>query len=54
MYDSVVVEIGNSGEGCSNQIGSIRLVVITFTTDTVKEFTAKGKVSYKVDYDQLA
>jgi hypothetical protein len=55
MYDTVVVEVGDSGEGRSNQIGGIGLVVVAFSTDAIEKLSSEREVSYEVNYinDQL-
>lgn len=49
MYDAMVVQVGDSGESCSNEVGSVGLVVIAFAANAVKELPAKSKVSDEVN-----
>ena len=49
MDNAMVMKICYSREGRSNQIGRIGLVVATFSTYSVKKFSAKGEVGNKVD-----
>ena len=49
MDDAVVVQIGDGGKSCSNEIGSVGLVVVSLAADAVEQFAAKRKVGDKVD-----
>lgn len=49
MYNAMVVQVRNRGERGSNQVGSIRLVVVTFPADAIEELTTKGKVCHQID-----
>lgn len=48
VYNSMVVEVGDSGECCSNQVCGIRLVVVALSTDAVEQLASKRKVGHKV------
>jgi hypothetical protein len=49
MYDTVIVEVGDSGESCSNQVGGVGFVVVAFSADAVKQLASKREVGNKVD-----
>lgn len=49
MHDTMVVQISDGGEGCSNQISGIRLVVRPFSTDSIEKLAAECQVGYEVD-----
>jgi hypothetical protein len=46
MYNTMVVEIGNSGESRSHQVGGIGFIVVTFSADAIKKLASKRKVGY--------
>lgn len=52
MYYAVIVKICDSGEGCSNQIGSVRLVVVAFSTDAIEQLSSKCEIGYEVNCKQ--
>jgi len=49
MHNTVVVQIGDGGEGGSNQVGGIRLVVVALAADAIEQLAAEGKVRHQVD-----
>ncbi len=49
MYDAMVVEVCNSGEGSAHEFGSVGLVVRAFAADAVEELAAEGEVGDEVD-----
>jgi hypothetical protein len=49
MYDAVVVEVCDSGQGCTHEVGRVGLVIVAFATDAVEELASKREVSDKVD-----
>lgn len=50
MYNAVVVEVSNGGEGGADEISSVGLVVAALAADTVEELTAEREVGYEVYY----
>ncbi len=46
--DTVIVEVGYSRESCSDQVGGIGFVIATFSTNPIKQLTAKSEVSHQV------
>lgn len=46
MYNAVVVEVGNSGEGCADEVRGVGFVVAAFSTYSVEQFTTQGKIGY--------
>ncbi len=49
MNNAVVVEVRYGGEGGSDKVGSIRLVVTAFAAYAVEEFAAEGEVGNEID-----
>jgi hypothetical protein len=54
MHDAVVVQIGDSGEGSPDEVGSIGLVVVSFAADAVEQLASQSKISDQVDCSELA
>ena len=48
MYYAMVMEIGDSGEGCADEVCSVGFIVTSFATYAIEQFPAECKVSYKV------
>ena len=46
MDDAVIVEVSYRGEGGSDQVCGVGLVVAAFSTYSIKEFSAEGEVGY--------
>jgi hypothetical protein len=49
MDDAVVVKVGDCGEGGTDEVRSVGLVVGAFAADAIEELAAEGEVSDKVD-----
>ena len=49
MYDTMVVEVGDSAESGSDQIGGVRFVVGALAADAIKELAAESEVRDEVD-----
>lgn len=47
----MVVEVGDGGEGCADEIRSVGFVVTTFSAYPVEEFAAESEVSDEVDWE---
>jgi hypothetical protein len=50
MYDSMIMEVCNSGKNGPHEIGGIRFEVRAFATYSVEELASECEVGYKVDY----
>ena len=50
MDNAVIVEVCDSGEGGTDELCGVELVVAAFSTYSVEELSAKGKVGNKVYY----
>jgi hypothetical protein len=50
MNDSMIVKIGDGGKGGSDQVGGVRLIVVSFAANAVEEFTTKREIGYEVDW----
>lgn len=48
MDDTVVMEVCDSRKSRSDQVGGIRLVVRSFSTNAIKEFTTEGEVGDEI------
>ena len=48
MDYAMVVEVGNSGEGCADKVCGVGFVVTAFSTYSVEQFTTEGKIGYQV------
>lgn len=47
--DAVVMEVGDSGEGCADEVCGVGFVVTAFSAYSVEEFAAEGQVCDEVD-----
>lgn len=50
----MIVEVGYGGEGCSDEVCSVGLVVAAFSAYSVEEFAAEGKICDEVYYEELS
>lgn len=48
VYNAMIVKVCDRGKSCTNEVGSVRLVIGAFAADTVEQFTTKGKICDKV------
>lgn len=44
----MVMEVGDSREGCADEVCSVGFVVASFATYAIEQFPAECKVGYKV------
>jgi hypothetical protein len=54
MYDAMVVEICNGGEGRAHEIGGVGFVVVTLSADAVEQLASKRKIGDQVDCDHVS
>lgn len=45
----MVVEVGDGGKGCADEVGGVGLVVAAFAADAVEELAAEGEVGDEID-----
>ena len=50
MDDAVVVEVGDGGESCANEVCGVGFVVASFSAYSIEEFTAEGEVCDEIDW----
>ena len=44
MNNPMVMEVGDSGESCADEVCSVGFVVASFSTYSIKQFTAESEV----------
>jgi hypothetical protein len=49
MYNAMIMEICNGGKGRPHEVGGVGLVVVTLSTNAVKQLASKCKIGYQVD-----
>lgn len=46
MNNAVVVKVGHCGQGSTNEVCGVGFIIASFSTYSVEEFAAEGKVGY--------
>jgi hypothetical protein len=54
MYDAMVVEICNGGEGRAHEIGGVGFVVVTLSANAVEKLASKRKIGDEVNYEHVS
>lgn len=50
----MVVEVGNGGESCADQICGVHFIVAPFSTYSIEEFAAEGEVCNEVYWEYFS
>lgn len=48
VYYAMIMEIGDSGESCADEVCSVGFVVASFSTYAIEQFPAEREVGYKI------